>query len=233
LLIHNLAPGIVCIPRPADYDLIIFVSGHAAAFYLQALQASRPGEAWSPQTTAATVGRASAQVLHDSGVIPRARILHPQTAGQTPDSEGLWAVLQPTLRNIRRVLVVRGETGREWLGERFEAAGAHVERLALYRREPARWGADQQALLRTALAARPCVFLLTSVESVDAIYDNMERMGLVHLWAGSQFVAVHERVASRLQSLLGDRMQFAPPAITLCSPSDDSIFQAALLAASL
>src|SRR3546814_9941416 len=62
----------------------------------------------------------SAQLLESTGRIPPARILYPT---DTQDSEGLWRVLQPLLATFKRVLIVRGQSGREWLGDRFQQAG--------------------------------------------------------------------------------------------------------------
>src|SRR3546814_17603529 len=87
----------------------------------------------------------------------------------TQDSEGLWRVLQPLLATFKRVLIVRGQSGREWLGDRFQQAGIHVDRLALYDRQAAVWDAQQSDKLAAALAEpAPCVFLLTSAEGVES-----------------------------------------------------------------
>src|SRR3546814_5385398 len=76
-------------------------------------------------------------------------------------------------------------------------------RLALYDRQAAVWDAQLSDKLAAALAApAPCVFLLTSAEGVDAVHANMLRLGLQDAWARARFVVIHERVASRLQSLL-------------------------------
>src|SRR3546814_3255308 len=83
---------------------------------------------------------------------------------------------------------------------RFQQAGIHVDRLALYDRQAAVWDAQQSDKLAAALAApAPCVFLLTSAEGVDAVHANMLRLGLQDAWARARFVVIHERVASRLQ----------------------------------
>ncbi|SHG75879.1 uroporphyrinogen-III synthase [Pollutimonas bauzanensis] len=215
------------LPSPADYDLIVFVSSNAVRFYLDLLDRRPGGHCWPERTLAATVGRSSAQPLYDSGLMPHAHILHPDPGSQSQDSEALWALLQPRLHRLGRVLIVRGVSGREWLGAQCEEAGARVERLALYGREPALWRADQAADLRKALA-RPesCVFLLTSGESVDAVHANVRRLGLEAAWARCRFVVIHERVAGRLQSVLGASGNVAAPMVKVCSPSDDAIFQA-------
>lgn len=215
------------VPAPGDYDLVVFVSRNAARLYLDLLASQFPGLSWPERTLAATVGRSSAQPLYDAAWIPQGQIVHPDAYTQNQDSEALWECLGPRRSTLARVLIVRGESGREWLGEQCERAGIAVDRLALYRREPAQWTPDQAAQVSTALAMpESCVFLLTSSESVDAIYANMRRQGLSAAWSKSRFVAIHERVASRLQSMLRASGNVEPPMVKVCSPSDDAIFLA-------
>jgi len=216
-----------CMPKPGDYDLVVFVSRNAARLYLDLLVGQSSGQAWPERTLAATVGRASAQPLYDSSFIRDTQIVHPDSGTPNQDSEALWQCLEPRIPDIRKVLIVRGESGREWLGEQCERMGIDVDRLALYRREPTLWNASQAAELSQALAVpESCVFLLTSSESVDAIHANISRLGLSSAWRRSRFVAIHERIASRLQSVLGATGNVEPPMVKVCSPSDDSIFLA-------
>src|SRR3546814_17937427 len=99
-------------------------------------------------------------------------------------------------------------------------------RLALYDRQAAVWDAQQSDKLAAALAApAPCVFLLTSAEGVDAMHANMLRLGLQDAWARARFVVIHERVASRLHSLLQASGKVRPPMVKLCQPSEDAIFK--------
>lgn len=222
------------LPPPEHYDLIVFVSSNAARFYIDMLAGQgRPGP-WPAATRAATVGAPSARYLRDAGCVPASHILHPDAQSDTQDSEGLWRVLEPMLGSFKRVLIVRGTSGREWLGGRFDQAGIQADRLALYDRQAAIWDARQSGLLAAALATpAPCIFLLTSGEGVDAVHANMLRLGLRDAWTRSRFVAIHERVASRLQSVLGASGKVEPPMVKLCQPDDDAIFQAIVHAASL
>src|SRR5690606_18078882 len=152
------------LPLPEHYDLIVFVSSNAARFYIDMLTGRRSGP-WPAATRAATVGAPSARYLRDAGGVPASHILHPDAQSDTQDSEGLWGVLEPMLGSFKRVLIVRGMSGREWLGERFDQAGIHVDRLALYDRQAAIWDTRQGDLLAAALAAPGlCIFLLTSGE---------------------------------------------------------------------
>lgn len=222
------------LPLPDDYDLMIFVSSNAARLYIDALVEQRGPGCWPAATRAAAVGAPSARFLAESGHIPAHHILHPDPNNDTQDSEGLWRLLQPMLPSFKRVLIVRGLSGREWLGECFCNAGIQVDRLALYDRQAAIWDARQGGQLTAVLASSaPCIFLLTSGEGVDAVHANVVRLGLQDAWRGSRFVAIHERVASRLQSVLGASGKVEPPMVKLCQPDDDAIFQAIVQTASL
>ncbi|HUH59454.1 MAG TPA: uroporphyrinogen-III synthase [Candidimonas sp.] len=222
------------IALPVEYDIIVFVSGNSVRMYFKLLAERAPAAPWPATTLAAAVGLATAQALQDTGVIPPSQILYPDPAARGQDSEGLWALLSPSAHRYKRVLVVRGSTGREWLGRQFEAAGAVVERLALYSRVATDWTEQQADAVRNALAQpQPVIFLVTSGESVDAVIAAMRAHGLDGQWPRCRFLAIHERVASRLQSLLcvtGKRM---PSMVKVCSPSDDAIFRALVQMASL
>lgn len=76
------------------------------------------------------VGAATASILQAHG-------LHVCAPEQGDDSEALWQL--PSLAAAlatpgAKVLIVRGEGGREWLAERLAEQGAQVEYLELYRR---------------------------------------------------------------------------------------------------
>src|SRR5690606_27938857 len=149
------------------------------------------------------------------------------------DSESLWQRLAPRLSGMTQALIVRGTTGRDWLGLRLEEAGLAVQRLALYERLPARWDAAQAATLAQALGQGPATFLLTSAEGVDAVYANITRLGLQDAWDRSRFVVVHERIASRLQLTFKVAGMMSRPVVKICQPHDDAIFQTINAIASL
>jgi uroporphyrinogen-III synthase len=218
---------------PSRHDLVIFVSSNAVECYLALMRDTGMQAPWPAATFVATVGAASADCLYRSGLFPSALILHPD-AEATQDSESLWNLLQARLPALRRVLIVRGQSGREWLGERLEAAGVEVERLAVYRREPANWTPAELRQLDTALGAQAaCIMLLTSGESVDAVHANIQRAGLIAPWSRSRFVVIHERVARRLQSLLHASGKVESSMVKVCSPGDDAIVESIRQMASL
>jgi uroporphyrinogen-III synthase len=106
------------------YSAVIVVSKPAARLAVQQLQQPWPSLPWF------SVGAATAQVLADHGL----NVHYPQTGD---DSEALLQL--PALREAAaqpgaRVLILRGEGGRELLAERLREQGASVDYLELYRR---------------------------------------------------------------------------------------------------
>nr|WP_298110453.1 uroporphyrinogen-III synthase [uncultured Pseudomonas sp.] len=79
-----------------------------------------------------SVGAATAEILQAYGLT----VHHPRDAD---DSEALLALpmLQQILAAVStpRVLILRGEGGREWLAESLRAQGVQVDYLELYRRQ--------------------------------------------------------------------------------------------------
>jgi uroporphyrinogen-III synthase len=231
--IKPVAPAAAVSLDPRLYDLVIFVSSNAVEGYLALMRAAGLQGPWPATTFVATVGASSADRLYGSRLIPSSLILHPDPDA-TQDSESLWALLEPRLASLSRVLIVRGQSGREWLGERLVAAGASVERLAVYSREPAKWTPNELQRLGAALESRAsCIILLTSGESVDAVHANIERAGLLAPWSRSRFVVIHERVARRLQSVLHASGKVESTMVKVCSPGDDAIVESIRQMASL
>jgi uroporphyrinogen-III synthase len=108
------------------FSAVIVVSKPAAQLCLRALSPDpeAPGPRWF------AVGAATAAILRAHGL----NVSYPM---QGDDSEALWRL--PELAAVlatpgARVLIVRGEGGREWLAEQLTAQGADVHYLELYRR---------------------------------------------------------------------------------------------------
>lgn len=229
LRLENALSGTQQVPGPEGFDLLVFVSGHAVQLYCDNLQRLRPDMTWPEGVRAATVGYASAEPLYRTDLVPEELVFHPDPGVKGQDSEGLWQVLQPVLPKIKRVLIVRGQAGREWLGAQFEGSGVQVTRLSLYRREPEIWDTDQpriQGLINELKAGRSPIFLLTSSESVDALHANVQGLGMMPEWAQCRFLVIHERISAHLQTILHASGVNAKHPIMICAPTDDAIYQA-------
>ncbi|MBC2771144.1 uroporphyrinogen-III synthase [Pusillimonas minor] len=175
----------------------------------------------------AAVGPSTAVALARFDQAVAAQVLAPPPEA-SHDSEGLWQALQPHLHAIQDALIVRGQTGRDWLGEQLVRAGINVVRHASYARLPADWTPAQVSQLAViADQGLATVWLLTSVHGVDAIFDQLGRHQLLKLMANARFVAIHERIAQRLKSQIAVcDGPGAHPAVTLCATDNASMADA-------
>ncbi|MDH0740048.1 uroporphyrinogen-III synthase [Achromobacter spanius] len=226
LEIHAFDVPAAQLPRPADFDMVVFVSGNAAKQYLRQLSAAHGEGAWPAEVIAATVGPASAQALRESAAFcANTTVLHPGDDAPSHDSEALWEVLCGLPSLPSRVLLVRGTQGRDWLGDKLEAHGAAVTRHAAYLRRPAVWDAEALAALRRwADAGVGATWLITSGEGADAIRANLDAAGLAPWWQQCRFVLTHPSLARRV--LPACHGADASAMVKICLPNDESIFQA-------
>ena len=112
-----------------SYQHIIFVSTNAVRFGM-----ARVAEYWQQLPTGPgwyAVGAATAAALAGSGI-------NAAIPGNEMTSESLLAL--PGLQDVRdqRVLIVKGEGGRDTLRQELARRGAHVDELACYRRSQPR-----------------------------------------------------------------------------------------------
>ena len=114
--------------RLESFDIAVFVSRNAVQSALEFLRRRRAGKTWPASLQVATVGQGSRAVLEANGF---ARVIAPSAQS---DSEGLLAM--PELADVRgkRVVIFRGDAGREVLGDELGRRGAVVEYVACYRR---------------------------------------------------------------------------------------------------
>lgn len=226
LEIHSLDVPAAQLPRPADFDMVVFVSGNAAKQYLGQLAAAHGAAPWPDGVIAATVGPASAQALRELAAFgANTTVLHPGDDAPSHDSEALWAVLGRLPALPGRVLLVRGTQGRDWLGDQLQAHGVAVTRHAAYLRRPAVWDAETlEALRGWADAGIFATWLITSGEGADAVRANLEDAGLASWWRQCRFVLTHPSLARRVPPACDGAS--APAMVKICLPNDESIFQA-------
>ncbi|WP_046381671.1 uroporphyrinogen-III synthase [Pseudomonas veronii] len=106
------------------YCAVIVVSKPAARLGVQRLDRHWPRLPWF------SVGAATAQVLADQGL----DVHYPPSGDDSEALLALPALREAIARTDARVLILRGEGGRELLAERLREQGASVDYLELYRR---------------------------------------------------------------------------------------------------
>ncbi len=146
------------VSRLAQFDLAIFISPNAVQYGMAAIRAA--GEL--PQNLKiAAVGQGSAKALRELGI---AEVIAPT---ERFDSEGLLAL--PELQDVagRRVMIFRGDGGRELLGDTLKARGAAVEYAACYRRS------RPQQDIAALLDAAPDALAVTSSEALEYLWQML------------------------------------------------------------
>jgi uroporphyrinogen-III synthase len=178
-LLHTL------VARLHEFDLAIFISPNAVRYGMEAIHAA--GEL-PTKLKIATVGQSSAKALRDLGVKD---VIAPQDRF---DSEALLAL--PALQNVSgdRVVIFRGNGGRELLGDTLKARGATVEYAECYQRTK-----PQQNGI-TLLTADPHAITVTSSEALSYLWDMFDEVGRARLAAVPLFVP-HARIADAAQSM--------------------------------
>ncbi len=171
--------------RLHEYQLAIFISPNAVRYGMEAIH--RAG-GLPTSLHVATVGPGSAQSLHDLGV---KNVMAPQ---HQLDSESLLAL--PDLQTVRdkRVVIFRGESGRELLGDTLKSRGATVEYAACYRR------GKPQHDIAGLLAAQPDALTVSSSEALLHLHDMLVPAVKEQILSLPLFVA-HARIATAAQKL--------------------------------
>ncbi|HEY6897361.1 MAG TPA: uroporphyrinogen-III synthase, partial [Rhodocyclaceae bacterium] len=111
--------------RLDGYDIAVFVSPNAVDKSLAVVLAHR---AWPKGLLAATVGHSSEQALARHGIT---RVVAPRDRF---DSEALLELSELQQVKGRKVVVFRGDGGRDLLGDTLRARGATVDYVTCYRR---------------------------------------------------------------------------------------------------
>ncbi|HEY3634064.1 MAG TPA: uroporphyrinogen-III synthase [Caldimonas sp.] len=177
----------------AEHSLVFFVSANAVQHFFAARP--EPG-AWPEGVVAAAPGPGTAAALRAVGW-PDAAIVSPATDAAQFDSEALWARLQGRNWRGARVLVVRGDGGRDWLADRLTEAGAQVDALSAYRRVATSFAGAARERLEAAVAGDDVVWLFSSSEAIA----NLARAAGNTGWGRARAVATHPRIAARARGL--------------------------------
>jgi uroporphyrinogen-III synthase len=165
-----------------DYDIAIFVSANAVEF------GALPAGQWPAHVVAYAPGPGTAEALAAAG-IAGARI-----PVKSWDSEGLLEL--PELQDVagKRIVIFRGEGGREFLGNALRVRGGAVEHVPCYRRVAPQSGAA--GLIAAMRERRAHALTLTSAEGLDNLLAAIGGEGRPLLEQLPVFAA-HPRIAER------------------------------------
>lgn len=167
-------------------DLAIFISPAAAVWGLAAVGA------WPEAVAVAAVGQGTAKALRQRGI---QTILTPS---QGADSEHLLALPQLAQVVGRRIVLFRGEGGRELLADTLRARGARVDYAECYRR--GRPQADPSPLLAALDQGRLGALTVFSAETLDNLLSLLGRELPPSLFDLALF-APHPRIVAHARAL--------------------------------
>jgi uroporphyrinogen III methyltransferase/synthase len=212
------------------YALVVFVSPNAVDYAFAEYQAI-----WPHALPVGVVGPGSVAALARHGVeAPAYRVISPAAAPDDEvarfDSEALFTAIDDAMNAAslegKRVLIVRGDGGREWLADRLREAGAEVDTVAAYRRLVPDPSVAAWQRVHALLAGEPHAWLITSSEGVR----NLDELAQEHLNAGEiaqlkrvTLVTPHPRIAQTARGLGFD-------SITVSGAGDERIARTLLSA---
>ena len=206
-----------------DADLAIFVSPNAIECVMRLLE-----RAWDDISNQSipigVVGGSSMAALRRHGVGDESnptQIILPQNNANW-DSEGLWTELKKLDWDwsTKKVIIFKGEGGREWLADTLKNAGANIAAISVYARVPLDldspiWGDIRKIDFSQSL------WLLTSSEAVrylgQVITDQTELPKKTLALATA--ICSHHNIADAAE-------QIGFGKVLICEPGDDALIAA-------
>ena len=199
--------------------VLVFVSPNAVLGFFEAVERARgtPAHAlaWPARARAAATGPGTVAELRECGV-PAERIVAPAADAAQFDSEALWSAIAGWPWAARPAWIVRGNGGRDWLGQQLRDAGAAVQVVQSYGRVAPTFSDAERALLAEALA-QPVrwIWMFSSSEAID----HLQALAPGAHWHAGRALASHPRIAERARAL-------GFGAVTIVSPTALSVADA-------
>ncbi len=205
------AAALAVIDRLDDYDLAVFTSANAVSRGMELLLARRR---LPPGLPLFAIGKATARALEQYGI----------TACQIPeqgyDSEALLAMSAMQTAAGKRIVIFRGEGGRELLGDTLRTRGAQVTEAAVYRRNKPAVRPDD--LLQYGARGEIQAVVVTSNESLQNLFELVGATGQSWL-RDTPLVVVSERACT-----LALQLGFNHPPLVASEASEAAIIEALL-----
>ncbi|MGK5030432.1 uroporphyrinogen-III synthase [Janthinobacterium sp. MDT1-19] len=184
--------------RLGEYNLVAFVSPNA----IDCVFAHLP--AWPSGLPLAVVGEGSRLALGVHGVTDaNATITSPLDTARSDSEHLLLALDLPALRG-KRVLIVRGDGGRDYLADGLRAAGAEVEFVTAYRRKVPTLTPALRATLEKLLQHNND-WIITSSEALRGLLALLEELDgkkiAVVKMQQQHLIVLHARIAQTAAAL--------------------------------
>jgi len=213
-----------------SFQAVMFVSAQAVRYFFESQPA---GYTWANGPRCWATGPGTHKALLQAGV-PETSIDSPAADAAQFDSEALWQRVASQVKAGQPVLIVRGNdalsdaadaeadnnseqaehssaptgTGRDWLAQQLQAAGASAQFVVAYERRAPAWSAEQQALAAQA-AADGTVWCFSSSQAIHHLAQAMPSQS----WAKARCIATHPRIAETARSLGFGEIQMSKPSL--------------------
>ncbi len=184
----------------AAADAWIFTSPAGVRFAFALLPQWRP----HAQADVFAVGRATARALARHAIAARVPV-------ERQDSEGLLALEAFATARGRKIVIIDAPGGRDVIASSLRQRGAEVERIAVYRRAPARLGARHLRALEEA--PRPWITLVSSGEALANLLDALPA-DVVTGWRTQPLVVSSGRLAEHAREAGFSDIHVARSALT-------------------
>jgi uroporphyrinogen-III synthase len=175
----------------SDGDLVFVLSQHAVNYASAVI--NRAGLPWPAHLSYYAIGRTTALAMHRISSLP---VEYPR---DNEISETL--LLLPTLQQLagKCALIMRGNGGRELLGDTLRERGAAISYYECYQRSPVHYQGNEQSAHWQRAGVDTLV--VTSGEMLQQLYDLVPDYYRASWLLGCRLIVVSERLAALAQTL--------------------------------
>jgi uroporphyrinogen-III synthase len=219
--VSNSQPVLQAWAQWPNFQAVMFVSAQAVRYFFECQPAALQGSSatWTNGPRCWATGPGTHKALLQAGV-PEACIDSPAADAAQFDSEALWQRVSAQVQTGKPVLIVRGldvntqpdaalnGTGRDWLAQQLQAAGASVQFVVAYERRAPEWTASQ----RTQAAQAAMDGSLWCFSSSQAI-QNLALALPAQSWVSARCIATHPRIAQTAQTLGFGEIHLSKPSL--------------------
>ncbi|MDP2195710.1 MAG: uroporphyrinogen-III synthase [Rhodocyclaceae bacterium] len=198
--VADVTPVLDAAIRLDQYDWAVFVSPNAVEKALAVVLSRRK---WPARVRVATVGHSSEAALLRHGIN---EVIAPQ---ERFDSEALLELPPFADMTGQRVIIFRGDGGRDLFGDTLITRGAVVDYVVCYRR--AKPALDPAPLLKLWGEGQLDALTVTSSEGLRNLYEMVGKLGQSWLRKTPTFVP-HARIAEQARALGLTRVILTGPA---------------------
>jgi len=189
------------------YAMVAFVSPNAIDAAFSVLRT------WPDGVALAVVGEGSRSALARHGITSDNALIYSPRGTERADSQALAEAIDIEALRGKQVLIVRGESGREFLADALRDAGVQVRQIAAYRRIAPVLDLAGQTQLRRLLDARS-EWIVTSSEAlrnlVHMANQAAEEAGVVKL-QHQHLIVPHHRIEETARLLGFQRVSRTGP----------------------